>query len=91
VRPSSADKATVAQAILRDIQETPAEESPVIGSEVDFLFCVGDGKTDESIFGLLNNSDYCISCTVGKKKTKAHYYLDSVDEVKKFLKFLTEK
>jgi len=91
VRPSSADKATVAQAILRDIQETPAEEPLTEGKEVDFLLCVGDGKTDESIFALLGNLEYCISCTVGKKATKAHYYLDTVDEVKWLLRYLTEK
>ena len=90
VRPSSADKATVVQAILRDIQQTPHDESVLVGSEVDFLLCVGDGKTDESIFALLGNSYFSISCTVGKKQTKAHFYLDTVDEVKKLLKVLAE-
>lgn len=74
-----------------DIQQTSVYEPGIIGQTVDLLMCLGDGKTDESVFALLGNLEQCIACTIGKKTTKAHYYLDTVDEVKKMLKFLTDK
>lgn len=77
VRPSTVDKSTSARALLRDLNADV---------ESDFLFCLGDGKTDESLFSYLN--DYkkdCITCTVGKKQTEAKYYLDSVRDVEQIL------
>jgi trehalose 6-phosphate synthase/phosphatase len=70
LRPSSIDKATAAKAILKDL-----------GDEVDFLLCIGDGRTDEVVFSMLHELPYAITGTVGKKRTEAQFYLDNVSEV----------
>lgn len=89
VRPSSVEKGTVTRAILADIQGKPWDDDAVVlGPAVDFLLAIGDGKTDEVVFQLLDRSPYGLACTVGKKQTKAHYYLDSVDEVRMLLSTL---
>ncbi|ORX95026.1 hypothetical protein K493DRAFT_220088 [Basidiobolus meristosporus CBS 931.73] len=79
LRPSSVDKATAVKAIIRDLNP----------SETDFIFCVGDGKTDEVVFNVLNEmAQDTITATVGKKQTDAQYYLDGVREVTTLLKQL---
>lgn len=64
------------------------DESGIEGPQVDFLLCVGDGKTDEPVFSLVGHIPYSYTVTVGKKQTKAHYYLDSVAEVHSMLDIL---
>lgn len=49
LRPSSVDKSTAVRAILRDL--CLHHKDP---QAIDFILCVGDGKTDEVVFGLLN-------------------------------------
>lgn len=61
------------------------DENGINGPEVDFLLCIGDGKTDEPVFALLGHLPYCFTVTVGKKQTRANYYLDSVGEVHRTL------
>jgi len=86
VRPSSVEKATVTRAILADINGMSWDDERVIEApEVDFLLAIGDGKTDEVVFQLLEKSPHGITSTVGKKQTKARYYLDNVDEVRLLL------
>lgn len=68
----------------------PWDEDVTSGSEIDFLLAVGDGKTDEVVFQLLDQSPNTITCTVGKKQTRAHYYLDNVDEVRGLLSTLAD-
>ncbi|KAG0022772.1 Trehalose-6-P synthase/phosphatase complex synthase subunit [Entomortierella chlamydospora] len=84
LRPSSIDKSTSVKAILKDIQ---ANIGPV-----DFIFCVGDGKTDEAVFTCLGNESIVgpdakevITCTVGQKQTEAKFYLADVPEVEALL------
>ncbi|KAF9973509.1 Trehalose-6-P synthase/phosphatase complex synthase subunit [Actinomortierella ambigua] len=85
LRPSSIDKSTSVKAILKDIQ---ADVGPV-----DFILCVGDGKTDEAVFSILGNEsivgpdvgDNIITCTVGQKQTEAKFYLADVPEVENLL------
>ena len=44
LRPSSVDKASAARALLKDVGPK---------AEVDFILCLGDGKTDEAVFTFL--------------------------------------
>lgn len=76
LRPALVDKAMVAKAILKDLS---------IQQEVDFILCVGDGKTDEVVFQLLKEFPHAISTTVGFKKTEADYYIESVQDVETLL------
>lgn len=84
LRPSSIDKSTSVKAILKDIQST-------VGP-IDFILCVGDGKTDEAVFSCLGNESVVgpdvedvITCTVGQKQTEAKFYLSDVPEVETLL------
>ena len=60
LRPSSVDKSTVTKAILKDLN----------ADDVDFVLCIGDGRTDEVIFSMLHDVEGAITCTVGKKQTE---------------------
>lgn len=71
LRPSSIDKATAAKAILADLRAS---------QDADFLLCIGDGKNDEGLFSLLTEP-WQYTVTVGKKRTEAHYFVDSVRDV----------
>ncbi len=84
VRPSSVDKSTAVRAILKDLHQSQ--------NEVDFILCIGDGKTDEPVFSLLKEiSSDSITCTVGKKQTEAKYYLDNVGNVQSLLEILAKE
>jgi len=84
VRPSTVDKATAVRAILKDLQQTQ--------NHVDFILCIGDGKTDEPVFAMLKEmASDCITSTVGKKQTEAKYYIDNVKDVEKLLDALSKK
>ncbi|TPX54655.1 hypothetical protein SeMB42_g00167 [Synchytrium endobioticum] len=73
LRPASVDKGTAARAILKDLD---------FKEEVDFLLCIGDGKTDEVVFSHLSSADpEALTATVGKKQTEAKCYLESVTSV----------
>ncbi|CAO0792631.1 unnamed protein product [Mucor circinelloides] len=71
LRPSSIDKSTAVRNILKDLDQP----------SIDFILCIGDGKTDEVVFSLLNEIPQAITSTVGKKQTEAHYYIPDVDQV----------
>ncbi|KAG0246702.1 glycosyltransferase family 20-domain-containing protein [Mortierella sp. GBAus27b] len=84
LRPSSIDKSTSVKSILKDIQ---LDIGPV-----DFILCVGDGKTDEAVFSCLGNESIVgpdvkevITCTVGQKQTEAKFYVADVPEVESLL------
>jgi trehalose 6-phosphate synthase/phosphatase len=47
--------------------------------------CIGDGKTDEVVFSLLNEIPNSITSTVGKKQTEAQSYISNVEQVSHFL------
>ncbi len=77
LRPSSVDKSTATRAILKDLSSFP--------ETCDFLLFIGDGKTDEVVFSMLKETFYAVTCTVGRKKTDAKFYLDNVKEVEQLL------
>ncbi|KAF2077933.1 hypothetical protein CYY_000734 [Polysphondylium violaceum] len=57
---------------------------------IDFILCVGDEKTDEDLFDILddnNSSHYSIS--VGKKKSNAKYYVQDKSHVIKTLEMIS--
>jgi trehalose 6-phosphate synthase/phosphatase len=81
LRPSSIDKSAAAKAILKDLG--------VDRDEVDFVLCIGDGRTDEVVFAALRDLPYALTSTVGKKQTEAQFYLDTVGEVEALLQSLT--
>ena len=45
----------------------------------DFILCAGDDITDESMFTSLSKEAFSIK--IGRKKTKANYFVDSPDEL----------
>ncbi len=54
---------------------------------------VGDDRTDEDMFSALNQLPVSqgvtvTTCTVGRKRTDAKYYVDNVDEVIELLEKL---
>ncbi|RKP19914.1 hypothetical protein ROZALSC1DRAFT_13373, partial [Rozella allomycis CSF55] len=73
VRPISINKGEIVKRLLAEY------------SDIDFIFCAGDDKTDEDMFKMLKkveNIPHPISCTIGsaKKMTQAAYHvLDSSD------------
>jgi len=85
LRPASVDKSTIAKCILKDIRT--GQHS--LG-DIDFILCIGDGKTDEPVFTMLNsyNTNTCFTATVGKKQTEAKFYINTVGEVKNLLRDL---
>ncbi|KAJ3210692.1 Trehalose-6-P synthase/phosphatase complex synthase subunit [Clydaea vesicula] len=63
---------------------SPNSHSHAQKQELDFLLCIGDGKTDEAVFQVLTDSleeSIVNTCTVGKKQTLAKYYVESVKDV----------
>ncbi|CAK7344664.1 unnamed protein product, partial [Dovyalis caffra] len=67
------------------------------GMSPDFLFCIGDDRSDEDMFEsiarLVDNLSLppiaeVFACTVGHKPSKAKYYLDDTPEVIKLLQGL---
>lgn len=66
----------------------------------DFVLCIGDDSSDEDMFASV---DSCVggtsspaiaevfACTVGRKPSKAKFYLDDPDDVIKMLQGLSEK
>ena len=70
------------------------------GRTPDFIMCVGDDKSDEKMFNYLLKKENeikkyskqaCIYCiTVGKKPSKAKYYVDSVRNVKEIINTLVK-
>ncbi|KAG9287457.1 hypothetical protein G9A89_023829 [Geosiphon pyriformis] len=85
VRPALVDKSTAVRAILKDFQYMDQ-------SGVDFILCIGDGKTDEPVFSFLKETHpKSITSTVGKKQTEAKHYNDNVKDVEKLLRHLTDE
>ncbi|CAH0485283.1 unnamed protein product [Peronospora farinosa] len=106
--PEGLNKGVVARQIL-------TQDASISHSHPDFLFCIGDDTTDESMFkaiydyyaerteesmhGRPGNSTYedfvaacdegplhhVFTCTVGKKPSNAHLYVNNVDEVQQLL------
>lgn len=67
------------------------------GKPPDFVLCIGDDQSDEDMFesiissvndALLPAIAEVFACTVGKKPSKAKYYLDDTVDVIKMLQGL---
>ncbi|KAL5725230.1 hypothetical protein ACHQM5_008394 [Ranunculus cassubicifolius] len=68
------------------------------GNPPDFVMCIGDDRSDEDMFEnilsfaadpSLPNTPEIFACTVGRKPSKAKYYLDDTADVVEMLKALT--
>ena len=52
----------------------------------DFILCAGDDITDETMFASLSSEAFSIK--IGRKKTKANYFVDSPDELVSVLEYI---
>ena len=57
--------------------------------ECDFMLCIGDGRNDENIFQVLEDIFPKVeSVTIGKKQTRAKWYVDENSEIIELLNVL---
>ncbi|KAK5839207.1 hypothetical protein PVK06_007979 [Gossypium arboreum] len=82
VKPQGVSKGLVAKRLLSTMQER--------GMLPDFVLCIGDDRSDEDMFEVIISSVLgplidpraeVFACTVGKKPSKAKYYLDDTVEI----------
>ncbi|KAK8529141.1 hypothetical protein V6N13_102075 [Hibiscus sabdariffa] len=82
VKPQGVSKGLVAKRLLSTMQER--------GMLPDFVLCIGDDRSDEDMFEVIVSSASgplidpraeVFACTVGKKPSKAKYYLDDTVEI----------
>lgn len=82
-------KGLVAEKVLRTMVND--------GNPPDFVLCVGDDRSDEDMFESILKTVSCPSlpsvpeifaCTVGRKPSKAKYFLDDTSDVLKMLEGL---
>ncbi|CAN6290172.1 unnamed protein product [Urochloa humidicola] len=90
VKPQGVSKGVVARRMLASMQER--------GQCPDFVLCIGDDKSDEDMFQLiataacgdsLASKAEVFACTVGRKPSKAKYYLDDAAEVVRLMQGLS--
>ncbi|CAM6098164.1 unnamed protein product [Calypogeia fissa] len=89
VKPQGVSKGVVVERLLSLMAEQ--------GSPPDFVFCVGDDRSDEDMFESIETAmseppqsplAEVIACTVGEKPSKAKYYLDDPSNVLNMLQGL---
>ncbi|KAK4796562.1 hypothetical protein SAY86_028888 [Trapa natans] len=76
VKPQGVSKGVIAERIFASMVQS--------GRPVDFVLCIGDDRSDEDMFEVVDNltgntlasSTSIFACTVGQKPSKAKYYLD---------------
>ncbi|KAG6405511.1 hypothetical protein SASPL_133101 [Salvia splendens] len=82
-------KGLVAKRLLSSMQER--------GMLPDFVLCIGDDRSDEDMFEVISSSTTgpsiapnaeVFACTVGRKPSKAKYYLDDTAEIVRLMKGL---
>ncbi|OIV94141.1 hypothetical protein TanjilG_31566 [Lupinus angustifolius] len=82
VKPQGVSKGLVAKRLLSTMQEK--------GMTPDFVLCVGDDRSDEDMFEAITSCmaspsaaprAEVFACTVGRKPSKAKYYLDDTAEI----------
>jgi trehalose 6-phosphate synthase/phosphatase len=61
----------------------------------DFVLCIGDDKSDEDMFESIADATIApnveiFACTVGRKPSKAKYYLEDIADVIHVLEGLAE-
>lgn len=84
IRPWRVNKGRAVSRILEYESETPYFTS----LDSDFILAVGDERTDEDMFNVVQGSN-CYTCTVGMKVSRAQYYLDDPDDVLRVLTAMT--
>ncbi|KAK7317603.1 hypothetical protein RJT34_01979 [Clitoria ternatea] len=89
VKPQGISKGVVAEQILLTMVNG--------GNPPDFVLCIGDDRSDEDMFESILRTVLCPSlpsspeifaCTVGRKPSKAKYFLDDTADVVKLLQGL---
>ncbi|XP_057417885.1 alpha,alpha-trehalose-phosphate synthase [UDP-forming] 6 [Lotus japonicus] len=82
VKPQGVNKGLVAKRLLSIMQEK--------GMSPDFVLCIGDDRSDEDMFEVITSSmagpsiaprAEVFACTVGRKPSKAKYYLDDNTDI----------
>lgn len=67
------------------------------GTAPDFVLCIGDDRSDEDMFEVITSSiagpsiaplAEVFACTVGRKPSKAKYYLDDTVEIVRLMQGL---
>ncbi|XP_072977803.1 alpha,alpha-trehalose-phosphate synthase [UDP-forming] 6-like [Typha angustifolia] len=89
VKPQGVSKGLVAERLLSTMTER--------GLIPNFVLCIGDDRSDEDMFEVISTSisgpslapeAEVFACTVGKKPSKAKYYLDDTAEVVRLMQGL---
>ncbi|CAL9748196.1 unnamed protein product [Musa acuminata subsp. burmannicoides] len=89
VNPQGISKGVVVENLLSTMLRT--------GKPPDFILCIGDDQSDEDMFeSIISSTNEALvpalaevfACTVGKKPSKAKYYLDDIVDVIKLLQGL---
>ncbi|RAL47822.1 hypothetical protein DM860_011407 [Cuscuta australis] len=89
VKPQGVSKGLVAKRLLSLMEER--------GMAPDFVLCIGDDRSDEDMFEVIMNSvaspsvapsAEVFACTVGKKPSKAKYYVDDAAEIVRLMQGL---
>ena len=82
VKPQGVSKGAAAETIVNHL-----------GNSIDFVFCVGDDRSDEDMFSCLEDLTFSphmpaevIACTVGQKPSRAKYYLNDVTDVMEMIR-----
>ncbi|KAF8399284.1 hypothetical protein HHK36_015149 [Tetracentron sinense] len=89
VKPQQTSKGLVVEKVLSTMANS--------GKAQDFVMCIGDGRSDEDMFEKISGiasgptlppTSGIFACTVGRKPSKAKYYLDDIVDVVKLLQRL---
>uniref|UniRef100_A0A803Q3K1 alpha,alpha-trehalose-phosphate synthase (UDP-forming) n=1 Tax=Cannabis sativa TaxID=3483 RepID=A0A803Q3K1_CANSA len=89
VKPQGLSKGLVATRLLSTMQDK--------GVAPDFVLCIGDDRSDEDMFEVISSATSgpsiaagaeVFACTVGKKPSKAKYYLDDTVEIVRLMQGL---
>ncbi|KAI4357510.1 hypothetical protein L6164_001453 [Bauhinia variegata] len=89
VKPQGVSKGLVAKRLLSTMKDKAM--SP------DFVLCIGDDRSDEDMFEVISSSTdgpsmapraEVFACTVGRKPSKAKYYLDDTAEIVRLMQGL---
>ncbi|KAL1924300.1 uncharacterized protein VTP21DRAFT_7335 [Calcarisporiella thermophila] len=89
VLPRDVSKSSAVNRILSDITRTH-------GSPPDFIICIGDDRSDEDMFDVLNKAQergelhQAITVTVGSKSSEAKFFVSGVPSVLSCLEILVE-
>lgn len=89
VKPQGVNKGLVAERLLSTMKESDLV--------ADFVLCIGDDRSDEDMFEVISTAmagpsltptTEVFDCTVGKKPSKAKYYLDDTAEIVRLMEGL---